>query len=191
MVKHDELTAKDFDAMLALFSPDREEAGEKYEQMRQGLERYFHFKGCADPRFLADETINRVAAKIETFDPLRNVRPASYFYGFASNVLMEYRRNASRELSLSENQCAAGIPVTEDGTGEAESKCLRKCLEKLSAPEKEMIVDYYRCAGRQRNELRRQICERIECTAAALYTKIFRIKRTLRDCIENCLKITV
>lgn len=191
MVKHDELTAKDFDAMLALFSLDREEAGEKYEQMRSGLERYFHFKGCADSRALADETINRVAAKIDTFDPSRNIRPASYFYGFASNVLMEYRRNASRELSLSENQCSAGITVTEERAVEAESDCLQKCLEKLSAPEKEMIVDYYKAEGYQRNEMRRQMYESLECTAAALYTKIFRIKATLRGCIENCLKLVV
>lgn len=191
MNKHDELTANDFDALLALFSPDREEAGEKYEQMRSGLERFFHFKGCSDPRSLADQTMNRVAAKVDAFDPSRNIRPASYFYGFASNILLEYRRVSNREFSLSETRQFAHTTVGEAEAGEAQSDCLQKCLAKLPAPEKDMIVDYYASDGREKLERRRQMCERIECSSAALYTKIFRIKGILRGCIENCLKAIV
>ena len=67
MKKHSEITQKDFEGLLDWLAPDREEAGKKYEEIRDGLIRFFRFKGCNDPEFLADETINRVASKILTF----------------------------------------------------------------------------------------------------------------------------
>ena len=59
-----DLGQKQFDALLAIFSQDREEAGQKYEHIRHGLIRYFDVKGCNDPQGLADETINRGAVKL-------------------------------------------------------------------------------------------------------------------------------
>ncbi len=190
MKHHNNLTANDFDALLELFSLDRDKAGEQYEDIRSGLVRYFQFKGCSDPEQLTDETINRVAAKIHSFDVSRNIRPASFFYGFATNVLLEYRRIAKREFSLSEGEFAVGTAVEDSDPNDTENTCLQKCLANLSEFEREMIIDYYTADGQAKMELRRKMCERIQCSAGALHTKIFRIKAALRICIEGCVGAT-
>ena len=187
MKKSYELGQKQFDTLLGFFSTDREEAGEIYEEIRKGLFRFFEFKGCNDPDLLADDTINRVALKIDAFDPAKNVKPATYFYGFASNVLMEYRRIAGRSVSITENEYL--LPTTESGSDspDVESECLQKCLANLPADERELIVEYYCCERQDKLILRKQMSEKFKCSAAALYTKIFRIKGVLRGCMKNCL----
>ena len=183
-----ELGQEQFDALLVLFSADRDEAGEKYEQIRRGLVRFFHYKGCSDPQSLVDETINRVAVKIHKFDHSRNITPASYFYGFAANILLEYRRNSAREISLDDGQYAYKESAAEDESDKAETSCLHKCLEKLSVDEKELFIEYYARERQEKIEFRRKMCELLNCRAAALQSKIFRIKSSLRGCIENCME---
>ena len=184
-----ELGQDQFDALLALFSVNRDEAGEKYEQIRRGLVRYFHFKGCHDPQSLTDETINRVAAKAHEFDYSKQIKPTSYVYGFASNVLLEYRRTAGKELSITENQFPAGeIDGEAEDIAEAKSACLKKCLDHLPPGDKDLIIKYFAREGREKIELRQAMCDELGCTAAALHTRVFRIKAGLKKCIEECMK---
>lgn len=188
MKHHDNLTEHDFDALLAIFSPDRDEAGEHYERIRSGLVRFFQFKGCADPEQLTDETINRVAAKIDSFDRTRNERPVAYFYGFASKVLLEYRRIAKREFSIADADFSIDAADEESDEREIESECLQKCLQQLPTAEKNLIVEYYSCEGQARMKLRKKMSERNGCSAGSLHTKVFRLRAGLRTCIGNCLK---
>ena len=181
------LGQKEFDALLGLFSANREEAGEKYEQIRRGLVRFFLVKGCSDPQSLTDETINRVAAKLHAFDRSRNIQPVSYFYGFASNILLEYRRKAARESVFKDDRVSARETSVGEDTENVERTCLEQCLEELPAEEKNLVIEYYSRDRQERIELRQKICGRLQCTAAALYTRVFRIKSTLKDCIEHCI----
>lgn len=188
MKKRYELGQMQFDALLNLFSDDRSEAGEKYEQIRNGLTRFFEFRGCHDPETLVDETINRVAGKIDSFDGTRNIKPAAFFYGFATNVLSEYRRDSRREIALDETPYEV-VAVEDDGEVEdARIDCLHKCMAKLDAVEKELITSYFAHNGREKIELRRKMSERLNCSPAALHTRVFRIKASLKVCIANCTK---
>ncbi|MEO7674419.1 MAG: hypothetical protein ABIU09_10140 [Pyrinomonadaceae bacterium] len=181
-----ELGQKEFDGLLGLFSANREEAGEKYEEVRRGLVRFFHFRGCSDPQSLTDETINRVAAKLDAFDRSRNIRPVSYFYGFASNILLEYRRRAAKELEYTDGQIMDRGTIPAEDPNDAFRACLDECLEDLPDKEKNLVIEYYSRDKQERIELRQKVCERLQCTAAALYTRVSRIKSTLKDCIEAC-----
>ena len=183
-----ELGQDQFDALLGLFSADRDEAGEKYEQIRRGLVRFFQFKGCQDPDTLADDTINRVALKAADFDPSKNIKPVSYVYGFASNVFLEHRRTANRETSLGETQFRSPENNKNDEPDDMKTGCLNECLEKLPFDDRTLIVDYYSLEGRKKIELRREMCERFECSATALHTKVFRMRAGLRGCITECVK---
>ncbi len=185
------LGQQEFNALLGLFSANREEAGEKYEQIRAGLIRFFQFKGCADPQGLADETINRVAAKLHAFDTSKNIQLVSYFYGFASNILMEYRRKAAKESALADRQISAPAISVEENAIDPDITCLEQCMEELKADEKELVIEYYSRDRQERIELRHRICERLNCSAPTLYVRIFRIKGTLKDCIEACTKSRV
>jgi hypothetical protein len=61
------VTQSAFDRMLAELDPDRERAGEKYEQIRQKLMKFFQWRGCSSSAAEehTDRTIDRVARKVE------------------------------------------------------------------------------------------------------------------------------
>src|SRR5205807_7011414 len=83
-------TQADLDNLLEWLAPDREDAGRKYIEIRDGLVRYFRTKGCYESQSLADETINRVAVKLKSLDTSRDLKPVTYFYGFAKNIFLEH-----------------------------------------------------------------------------------------------------
>ena len=55
------LTQESFAALLLFLDADRERAGEKYEELRRTLIRFFEWRGAPFPEEHADETLNRVA----------------------------------------------------------------------------------------------------------------------------------
>jgi hypothetical protein len=55
------LTANAFAKLLDCLSADRERAGEKYEDLRRTLIRFFEWRGAPFPEEHADETFNRIA----------------------------------------------------------------------------------------------------------------------------------
>src|SRR5262249_53598701 len=59
------LTQESFDRLLLWLDPDREQEGRKYELIRLRLIKVFNRYGWTTPEDLADESINRVARKID------------------------------------------------------------------------------------------------------------------------------
>jgi len=182
-----DLGQKQFDALLDFLSPNPEEAGQKYEHIRRGLIRFFQVKGCADPQGLADETINRGAVKLHTFDTSKPVQPFSYFYGFAVNILKEYQRRVTRESAATAGRMGLRSEVFEDDREADLQVYLDRCLEELPDHEKALVMEYYSLDRIEKVRLRHQICERLSCKPSALYTRISRIRSSLKSCIENCL----
>ncbi len=181
---------EEFETLLGWFSEDRERAGEEYNKIREGLIRFFRFKGCSDSQTLADETINRVAEKIRTFDVSKNVKKISIFYGFAANIFHEYLRNQKRQneklnkLSDIYNKFGDYEETFEDDR----IQCLNKCLNKLSGEEKKIFSEYYAPEKEKKSEARKKIAERINCEMNALHVRVFRLRGVLAKCIGKCMK---
>src|SRR5690242_7028531 len=96
------LNQEAFDKLLACFDTDRGRAGEKYEQIRRKLVKFFTWRECGDPEGYADRTIDRVSRRILEGSELRVADPYVYFHGVAINVLREYwrdRENRTARLS--------------------------------------------------------------------------------------------
>ena len=83
------LTREAFDELLLWLSPDREEAGRQYEDIRRKLIRLFNCRGCDNPEELTDETINRVIKIVESKAVEYSGEPILLFYGVARNVVHE------------------------------------------------------------------------------------------------------
>lgn len=62
--------------------------------MRARLVAYFDHKNCAAPNDLADETLNRVAHRLEEEGIIESETPAKYCYIVARFVFMENVRAA-------------------------------------------------------------------------------------------------
>jgi len=108
-----ELSQSAFDRLLAQLDPDAQRAGEKYQTVQRSLAKFFECRGCATPFELADETLNRVARRLEEGETIYAGEFASYAYGVARNVLREHARGPeprSRPLD------SLRIPAADDDT---------------------------------------------------------------------------
>jgi DNA-directed RNA polymerase specialized sigma24 family protein len=184
---HHEVAKENFDKLLDWLSHDRDEAGLRFEQIRDGLSRYFSIKGCHDPETLADETMNRVTTRIDSLDLNTGAKPSSIFFGFANKVFLEYyRSDKKRTVQLSEAFERVSVGSVHSTTDFAVD-CLRKCLSDLNMPDSKLLVEYYSEEKQAKFELRRQLAIKKEMAMGALHTKIHRIKGILRPCVENCM----
>ena len=177
-----------FEALLRLFSDNREEAGKFYELVRRRLVQFFLNKSCDHAEQLADETLNRVAIKADTYDPARNIRPTTFVFGFASKVHLEYLRRPDRGTVPLET---GGVDYTEAPNAvedEGEFECLDACLQQLSVEERDLVIKYYSREKSERIEMRRQLAEFLGVSQDALHVRVYRIRQNLRRCVEDCVK---
>src|SRR5262245_63354455 len=84
------LRSEQLEALLLRLSPDREQAGQRYEQLRRGLITVFGYRGCASPDELADETLDRASRRLlELGSAFEGSDPTRFVYGVAWNVARE------------------------------------------------------------------------------------------------------
>lgn len=173
------LTQESFDALLAWLDPNREQAGQKYEDIRTRLIKIFACRGCYDPEYLADETINRVTSKLKEIQSSFIGERARYFYGVANKVHMEYlRRKPAPPLPP---------PTCDSDEIEQEYDCLERCMQRLTADNRELVLQYYQKEKRTKIEHRRRLAERLGIALNALRIRAHRIRASLQECVQNCV----
>ena len=183
------LQQKDLDALLAILSNDREEAGKAYEDLRKGLVRYFASKGCPDSQELADETLTRVATKAVAFDNSLNIRPSAFVYGFASRIYLEYSRGPQQravEFDPAIHAPSTDLVPSEDDEGAMD--CLDECLAKYPAEDRSLIIRYYSKEKHEKIELRKKLAEELGCMPEVLHMRVHRMRTALRTCVSRCLE---
>ncbi|MEO6725479.1 MAG: sigma-70 family RNA polymerase sigma factor [Blastocatellia bacterium] len=173
--------------LLECLDPNLEIAGEKYEDERRKLIRYFERRGVISPDELADITLDRVAQKLEDGEDIVNI--GAYCYTAAHWILKEYWRRDENNVSSIEDIDL--IKLTVDNSVEIEEKelslnCLDLCLKNLSLETRDLIVEYYRADRRQRIKVRQAMANRLGINREALSNRMQRLRKKLEECIENC-----
>lgn len=185
------LTAESFALLLQWLSPDREDAGRKYEQIRRGLIKIFSCRGCPVAEELADETINRVITKIAQIAGDYDGDPARYFYAVADKIYLEYQRKA-RQFAV---PLQGDFPARKESTDEREARheCLERCMERLPEHSRELILVYYGydSTGKEKIERRKQLAETMGIPASALWLRAHRIRESLKKCARECFQSSV
>ena len=179
------LTQEAFDKLLVTLGGDRESGSEKYLEIRNNLTRFFEWRGCSFPEDHADETINRVAKKIDEGEELQN--PAGYAMGVARLVLLEILKGRQREQSALNEIGAAGDVYVEPDEGEDRLECLRKCLQTLPAENRELILQYYQGEKGEKIQNRKKLLERLGVPVNTLRMRALRLRERLQSCVEECL----
>jgi RNA polymerase sigma factor (sigma-70 family) len=174
-----ELTKEEFDRLLAWLDSDREKAGVIYETIRCRLIKIFARRGCWEAENLADETINRVATKIESISTQYTGNPALYFYGVARKIHHEYLRLRQRPLP-------EFSPVPNPFEDE-EYDCLDQCLEGVNVEDRDLILRYYLEDKRDKIDHRRQLAEELGIAINALRIRAHRIRKPLKKCVQECV----
>ncbi len=174
------LTQEAFDALLGWLDPDRERAAKRYEEIRRRLIRFFTGRRCspADVEGLADETMNRVAKKVQEGLVYVGDR-APYFYAVAHKVYLEYIKPKPH--------VPPPPPPRDSEEVEREHSCLDLCLERLQPRSRELISEFYQEEKGAKIEHRKRLAERLGLTPNALRIQAHRIRQTLLECVRKCL----
>lgn len=185
------LTKEAFEYLLASLDADRELAGQKYETVRRKLIEFFEARGSYSPSSDADETINRVARRLEEGEIIQEFN--GYFYGVARFLLKEKLRARDKEPTALD--LAPPLIVwphdqeQEQGRQEEELRlsCFEVCLSKIPAAHRILIVEYYREVQGVKIEQRKRQAEALNLSLNALRLRACRIRVELGDCINSCL----
>lgn len=193
------LTESAFCQFLNWLDEGVDSGGEKYLEMRRRLVSYFDRKNCFSPDELADETLNRVARRLEEEGSITNASPAHYCYIVAKFIFLEYLRRTERaQVGIDElsplSDASLSPPAISERKREAESEekrlnCLEHCLKDLERNNREMIVQYYQGEQKAKIANRRALAEASGITMNALGIRVCRIRDRLEACMTRCLSL--
>jgi DNA-directed RNA polymerase specialized sigma24 family protein len=186
----DDLLSEEFENLLRCLDDDREDAGERYEDIRRKLTRFFAWNDCFPEEDLADTTFDRVASKLAT-EQIHNI--VAFIWGVAKNIKREFYRRPQpidiEELPPGKSPQTGHLELTIIDEREAQRRrqCLQTCIQKLSDSERELFLDYEYYAGKaQKME---SLTERLGLTMSALRTRAHRIKRRVEVCALECFSM--
>ena len=183
------LTKEAFERLLDSLDANRERAGEKYENVRRKLIEFFEARGSNSPLDHADETINRVARRLDEGESVQDLN--AYFYGVARLLLKETLRGRGREP----NALDLELPIATDDEEherrrqqeERRLECFETCLSKLPAASRVLIVEYYREEKGLKIEQRKRQADALNVSLNALRLRACRIRGELGACVNSCL----
>ena len=189
------LTQVAFTRLLEWLDDGTDSNGATYLEMRRRLVAYFDRRNRPTADALADETFNRIGKTLEKSGSIATTPPARYCYTIARFVLLEDLRRGRRSVQFDEVRGVKSIEwgrtaEVDDAASVHERRldCLDRCLQTLKPDQRELVVDYYRDAQRQRIDRRRELAAKLGITMNALGIRACRIRSTLETCVDTCCK---
>jgi DNA-directed RNA polymerase specialized sigma24 family protein len=171
-----------FEKLLAHLDEDGERAGERYEALRRKLVKFFMWHGDVSPEEHADETIDRVARRMNEGEEIQDFY--NYCYGVARLLLREVlRERAAHDRLPPPRQIGE-----KDATLELRLKCLDDCLESLPPENRELVLEYYQAEKRAKIERRKSLAADRGIPLNALRIRAHRIRAKLETCVNECLR---
>lgn len=177
------LTKETFDALLAWLDTNPDSAALKYEQIRTRLIKMFVCRGCLEPEDLADQTIDRVARRLNDIEATYAGEPVRYFYGVAHKIQLEYLRIKPPPPP------PPPPPVVDDEEEEddREYECLEHCMEKLLPEHRKLILKYFEEERGAKIDNRKFLADQMGIAVNALRIRVCRIKASLFECVHKCM----
>lgn len=184
-----------FARLLGWLDEGTDSAGENYLEMRRRLVAYFDRKNCLNADELADETLNRVARRLEEEGRIESETPAKFCYITAKFVFMESLRGKDKKSvplddvlrQPSNDRLAAADEDAEKKLKEKMLDCLENCTGKLETANREIIVSYYYGEERVKIENRRALAGKLGISTNALTIRACRIREKLEICVGKCV----
>ncbi len=190
------LTPRAFQELLNWLDEGAHSEGQKYVAMRSRLVSYFNRKHCSEPEELADETLNRVARRLNDENAIdSDTPPAKYCYIVARFVFLEYLRASEKTRVLSadvrlehdRSNFSLSKRNLEAETQEKRLKCLDHCTEELDPLSRDLIFGYYTGKKEIKIESRRDLAARLGISMNALCVRACRIRNKIEDCVRRCI----
>jgi DNA-directed RNA polymerase specialized sigma24 family protein len=181
------LTAEGFELFLSALDSERTRAGERYEEIRTRLLKFFEWRGCAVAEELTDRTFNRVIGKLQAGETILN--PQGYCVGVGRLVHLEYLREAERERQLFEHDQAVARAVSfeEEAPEALRVAAFEKCFDGLLPDQKSQLLAYHTGEKQERINNRKALAARLGTPANSLRIRMFRLRAILEECIKRLL----
>lgn len=180
-----DLSRESLERLLDLLDGDREAAARRYQQLRRRLIRLFEWRGARFPDDLADETISRVARRLDDGVEIRSDDPFRYFCGVAHLVFKEVLRERKRDRVLQDPASWPPPAADEPEADDARMEVLQECLGELGHEQRKLLLDYHEGERRERIENRRAIAERLGVELNALRIRVHRMRLKLERCVRK------
>jgi len=188
MARDSAIPPQSFDEILAWLHPDRDVAAGMYLQLRHDLAKLFMWGRCADPEGMTDETFDRVAKKVHEVRQAYEGDPRLYFRAVANNLIKENFKKIKTQVSLEDIDVPEPQTVsTAEETADVED-CLHTCLQKLGDEKRNLIIAYYAKEKQAKIDHRHKLAQQFGISVETLRVRVFRIRASLEECIESCLK---
>jgi DNA-directed RNA polymerase specialized sigma24 family protein len=175
------LTQSAFDRLLLRLDAEPERAAREYDVVRDKLVGFFARRGAGHSEALADETIDRVARRLDEGYIIECLD--AYFYGVANRVMLEWRRQWALEQAA-EREFPRPEPASSSEFREIRVACLERCLRRLPRDSRALIAGYYR----GRADERRRLAETLGISDTNLRTRARRLRVRLDECLRECLE---
>jgi hypothetical protein len=180
-----------FTRLLRWLDEGADSHGERYLEIRRRLVAYFDRRNRPAPDLLADETLDRISRTLEQSGQIRVTPAARYCYVVARFVLLEDIRRGDRHVPYDDTR-PVRQHVASTGAAAAEEfarrsiECLSRCLARLKVQDRDLILEYYRDAKRQRIDRRRELAARLGISMNALSIRVWRLRTSLEACAAAC-----
>jgi DNA-directed RNA polymerase specialized sigma24 family protein len=180
-----ELTESAFQKLLEWFDGGQDSRGQRYLEMRKRIVTYFECKKCTVAEELADETLTRIARRLEEEGSITIDTPARYCYIVAHFVFLESLKKP--EVYSLKDDLSIAQSTSESEEMEQRLDCLQRCMSKLEAHERMLITAYYKEELRMKIDNRKMLAESLGISLNALAIRACRIRDKLEECIQKCM----
>jgi RNA polymerase sigma factor (sigma-70 family) len=186
------LKSEHFENLLQRLDPDREQAGKTYEDLRRRLIKFFEWNFCFPAEDLVDETLDRVA---ERLDEVQVLDVAGFAWGVAKHVRQEASKRSERTVQISDLPSGAELParettpekfVQEEMDEGQRARCLRLCLHRYPPRDRELFLKYHNVEG-DHKEHRERLAQELGISIGTLRVRINRLREKLEQCLHNCM----
>jgi RNA polymerase sigma factor (sigma-70 family) len=182
------LTKEALEVFFDYLHADREQAGERYEQIRRTLVIFFRCNGCPNAEDAVDETIDRVIRRVGEVE-VGNLMP--FIKGVARRVASELHRR-EREVSLTEVLEPSQHGNSDEGENREEmerrTRCLDQSMPRLNADDRDLITQWYLYDRSQKIENKRKLVALWGVSPSTLRVRAFRARKQLLKMVQDCLK---
>lgn len=170
-----------FHRLMARLADDPVRAEEEFHRLRRALTKFFDWRGASQPDDDADETLARLAAKLEEGVEVLDI--GGFAHGIARMVLMEDARAAARRVPLETQVMAAAPPASLED--DALARRLEQCLEGLAVADRELVLSYYDGdRGAAKIDRRRRLAQDHALSSNALRSRVQRLRDRLEECVR-------
>ncbi|HMV51812.1 MAG TPA: hypothetical protein PLD20_08525 [Blastocatellia bacterium] len=181
------LTPQDMQAFLNWLAFGGSNHETAYESARRRLIIFFAGRKCHEPEALADRTLDIAMRKLAQIPS--DAHPPAYLMGIAKNIHRDELRAAQKLKAFHSAQTVHSVTrIQAQAELEGRHSCLEKCLDKLPAEERTMVLGYYSQSKQAKIDKRKELADRHGLSLNALRNRVFRLNQKLAACVTHCLE---